>query len=200
LVCASLLGGHGAPLTYIVSICSRAIVNLFLWLILALLALRSKWHPFVVFGFGWALYMFATASGIVVTHVFGLSEVMPDELVLYLIYVLVVSTILILGVKKYSKKLFHEDGENATDMPADYWSIADRCRLLGIEYSLTKREIDVMEMLCKGRSKSYIAKELKLSENTVRGYSQNLYQKLSIHSKQELLNIIEAHVSEAQSK
>lgn len=56
-------------------------------------------------------------------------------------------------------------------------------------YGLTNRESQVLELLVKGRSSTFIAKELYLSTNTVKSYSKNLYTKLEVHSKQELIDL-----------
>ena len=50
-----------------------------------------------------------------------------------------------------------------------------------------------MRLICHGRSKVFIAETLYLSENTVRMHSRSLYLKLGIHSKQELINLVEKH-------
>ncbi|WP_294379871.1 LuxR C-terminal-related transcriptional regulator [uncultured Senegalimassilia sp.] len=44
----------------------------------------------------------------------------------------------------------------------------------------------------KGRTKSYIAETLYLTENTVRSHAKRLYTKLDVHSKQELMDLVEA--------
>ena len=61
------------------------------------------------------------------------------------------------------------------------------------DFSLTKREEEVMLLLYKGRSKRKIASELFISENTVREYSRRLYKKLEIHSKEELVDLFETY-------
>jgi len=61
------------------------------------------------------------------------------------------------------------------------------------KYQLTKREGEVMRLICHGRSKAFIAETLYLSENTVRMYSKSLYSKLGVHSKQELIDVAEGH-------
>ncbi|MFR8044592.1 MAG: helix-turn-helix transcriptional regulator [Eggerthella lenta] len=47
-------------------------------------------------------------------------------------------------------------------------------------------------LLAEGRSSSYIAGELVLSDNTVRSYVKNIYQKLDVHSKQDVIDFVKA--------
>ena len=61
---------------------------------------------------------------------------------------------------------------------------------MGSQRGLTAREVEVLQLLCKGRSKSYIAESLFISENTVRSHSKHIYAKLDVHSKQEILDLI----------
>ena len=48
-----------------------------------------------------------------------------------------------------------------------------------------------MRLICRGRSKRYIAEHMALSENTVRGYAKTLYAKLDVHSREELLDLLD---------
>lgn len=59
-------------------------------------------------------------------------------------------------------------------------------------YHLTDREMEVVAFIAQGRSKTYIGKKLFISENTVKTYVKNIYTKLDVHSKQELLDEIDA--------
>ena len=61
---------------------------------------------------------------------------------------------------------------------------------MGSQRGLTAREVEVLQLLCKGRSKSYIAESLFISENTVRSHSKHIYAKLDVHSKQDILDLI----------
>lgn len=61
------------------------------------------------------------------------------------------------------------------------------------DFPLTKREEEVMLFLYKGRSKRKIASELFISESPVREYSRRLYKKLRIHSKEELVDLLETY-------
>ena len=60
---------------------------------------------------------------------------------------------------------------------------------------LTQREIEVALLIATGRSKAVIAKKLFVSENTVRTHAKNAYAKLVVHSKQQLMDVLEAHMA-----
>lgn len=59
------------------------------------------------------------------------------------------------------------------------------------EHAMTAREEDVLRLLCQGRTRTYIADELGLSPNTVKGYIRNVYQKSGSVDKQDLLDRVE---------
>lgn len=69
--------------------------------------------------------------------------------------------------------------------------LRERCDKLKDEFNLTEREADMAFFIAQGRSKSYIAKALFISENTVKSYTRNLYQKVDVHSKQQLIDMLE---------
>ena len=57
------------------------------------------------------------------------------------------------------------------------------------EFSLTGRETEILEQLCKGLSYNQIAENLIISPKTVRKHIENVYGKLNVHSKLEALKI-----------
>ena len=61
---------------------------------------------------------------------------------------------------------------------------------LAATYHLTPREHEVVLLLAQGRSAPFIGNELGLATNTVRGYVQEAYAKLDVHSKQELIDLL----------
>lgn len=79
--------------------------------------------------------------------------------------------------------------DHAFDITEDH--LRRRCDKLKDEFSLTEREADMAFFIAQGRSKSYIAKALFISENTVKSYTRNLYQKVDVHSKQQLIDMLE---------
>ena len=57
----------------------------------------------------------------------------------------------------------------------------------GMQDLLTEREKDVMHLFVKGYKQSEVAKELQISIDTVKRHIKNVYTKLDIHSKAELI-------------
>lgn len=53
---------------------------------------------------------------------------------------------------------------------------------------LTVRENEVVRLLAKGKSYATIAEELSLSVNTIKTHTRNIYEKLHISKREELIN------------
>ena len=59
-------------------------------------------------------------------------------------------------------------------------------------YGLTPREVEIAELLYKGRSIPYIRDRILLSKNTVSTHTKSIYRKLDVHSRQELIDLIDS--------
>jgi DNA-binding NarL/FixJ family response regulator len=59
--------------------------------------------------------------------------------------------------------------------------------------SLTPRERETLQLLARGLSKEQIAERLGLSTGTVRTHMQNLYAKLGLHSRLDLVHFAARH-------
>ena len=65
------------------------------------------------------------------------------------------------------------------------------CTTLASEAKLTARETEVLALLARGRTIGYVADELVIAQNTAKGYVKNVYAKLGVHSRQELIDAVE---------
>lgn len=61
---------------------------------------------------------------------------------------------------------------------------------LGNRGSLTKREVEVMRMLAQGFTRPHICRELGISDGTARAHAFHVYQKLGVHKKDDLLELV----------
>lgn len=82
-----------------------------------------------------------------------------------------------------------ESGEGALSDP-----IAQTCGVIAQKYGLSEREGEVLDLLARGNTRMSIAEKLVISENTVRVHVKNIYAKLHIHSKQQLIDMVDKRV------
>lgn len=72
--------------------------------------------------------------------------------------------------------------------------------LLRDTYDLSAREFQVVSEFSSGRTARYIADYLVLSEHTVKTHLRRAYAKMDIHSRQELLNLVDAMEGEIHKR
>lgn len=56
---------------------------------------------------------------------------------------------------------------------------------------LTERESEIFELLVRGRNARYLQEQLGITRNTVKSHIAHIYAKLSVHSQQELIDLVE---------
>lgn len=70
-----------------------------------------------------------------------------------------------------------------------YWK--QPCAALAERSGLTPRETDVLEQLAQGRDLAFMEKRFVLSRNTVKMHVKHVYAKLDVHSKQEVIDLVD---------
>lgn len=68
-------------------------------------------------------------------------------------------------------------------------------RETGEQYRLTDRECEVIQQIMSGRSVASAAKELYLSESTVKTHIRSVYKKLKVHNRQEMIELVGSSMS-----
>ncbi len=81
--------------------------------------------------------------------------------------------------------------EEAAAVPLAHLSAGDALVQMKGTYELTNREFEVIEEFAAGRSARAIAERFTLSEHTVKTHLRHAYAKMDVHSRQELLDLIE---------
>jgi len=67
------------------------------------------------------------------------------------------------------------------------------CDAIARTYSLAPRQRDVLVHLAQGRTVARIGQTLIMSENTVASYVKQIYARLGVHSKQELIDFVQCY-------
>lgn len=160
------------------------------WITLADAAHHSSVDASVIFGACWAVYALANALGSFLGVQFS-NFAQSSYAIPILAYAITLVAVFALNERSFiESRMFTDLEEPETEDVPVLDTIEAGCKVLGNKFNLTDREIDIVTLLCKGRSKSYIAQTLFISENTVRSHSRHIYQKLDVHSKQEILDML----------
>ena len=87
-----------------------------------------------------------------------------------------------------------EAGEGApvaTSYASEVDAVIEHRSAVAKSFGLSARETEIFLLLAQGRSRPYIRDSLYLSKNTVATHIRHIYEKLGIHSQQELIDLVE---------
>lgn len=70
-----------------------------------------------------------------------------------------------------------------------------QCDTMAFEQGFSKRQLEVLKLIARGFDIPTIAKKLYVSENTVRTHAKKIYAALDVHSKQEIIERVNANKS-----
>lgn len=73
------------------------------------------------------------------------------------------------------------------------------CISLGEQNKLTEREFVTLEYLAMGHTMPHIAETLSVSQNTIRSHAKAIYRKMNLHSKQELIDVVDKQMDQERS-
>jgi DNA-binding CsgD family transcriptional regulator/MFS family permease len=153
------------------------------WIMYSDVSFRLNLPSYKVFAsgriFGALGYAFGMALGYLFSQTFHLDIQRPEVLSALTVCLLLFTTIFVLD----EKDVMNTWGRQ----PREISSIAN----FASSRDLTPREVEVLELLSKGRSLPYIQQQLHISHSTANSHAANIYQKLNVHSKQELISLIE---------
>ena len=133
-----------------------------------------------------ALFVFGLFLSLIITSCFlyaalqfiiswELSRVI--DLSLKLGYLVIVSTYLIMSSQRKAGRIVLSHDRQIQE--------------IGMRFSLTKREMEILSLLTQGRGAPYIAEVEFIALNTVKTHIKHLYAKIGIHNREELLDLIQ---------
>jgi DNA-binding CsgD family transcriptional regulator len=71
-------------------------------------------------------------------------------------------------------------------------SISRQCHETARQYALSSREEEVLAYLVRGKSAKTIADNTYISYNTIKTHMSHIYHKMNIHSREEMIQIVES--------
>ncbi len=147
----------------------------------------------VVYGLNAGLLYCANQAGAVLTDILGKNLLLEGTSIIGVMFALLYgcSIVLFFITRKSTHKNGARDGAGQDEMPEiDTVDIA--CRELIEQHGFSERQAEVLTYLAHGYDIPTIAKKLFLSENTVRTHAKKVYAALDVHSKQEIIELVNA--------
>jgi DNA-binding CsgD family transcriptional regulator len=210
-----LLDIAGNPLRVIVSFASD-LFDFIIWCLLAFIVYQKKIDATIVFGFGRGVFMLGSALGLLLgINVLPVLAGANMEVVSYAVMavLILVAATLVFSERDFDRLFSSSIAE--TDLTLDDITSfieldkdgsaanldenGDRerpyiaaCMRVSENAHLSTREQDVFIQLALGRGSESIAERLFISNNTARTHTHNIYTKLEIHSRQELISKVDA--------
>ncbi len=132
--------------------------------------------------FSWNVFLIALAAGGFLGAALAIMGSNEQDSVIFIV-LFVAYLVIVAAVPSGAHK------EDASSTKSD--SSQERCANIVERYHLTSREADVLSYLANGRSATYTAKELYVSVETVKVHVKHIYEKLGVHSRDELLDLIQ---------
>lgn len=146
-------------------------------------------NPLVVYGLGRGLFELSLMAGIASLET-PLSDVI-SQISDGFVYLGVIFIVLLMVNRFFAivelggRAMKPQDANDVNE------TLKRACGEIGRARNLSERQVEIMLLTCRGYAKPAIAKELYISESTVRWHTKQLYTKLGIHSKRELLDLVE---------
>lgn len=214
---AGLTGAWGV-LSYALAIAFDALQ----WALLAFVVRQKGVSPLVVFGYGRGVFSLGCAVGWAAGMwlVPSLSPAVQTTVLVTGGFAMAASCLAVFSETDF-EQLFLPSGQGELSLP-DLLDLEDRRRrveaeeagqggskrgrfrrtveALGSAAGLSGRERDVFRLLAMGYGSDRIADELGLSPNTVRVHTHSIYVKIDVHSRAELMDLVDADIARASSR
>lgn len=185
LLAGLFFSGMGEATAAAVVSAARSFVSILIYLRLFSAVEQRGVHPMVAYGAVRGVYEGALVVGLLLYGQLQKLDLFGD--VPFNAVYFAISCVALLLLNDFGSLLARHPRGNS---PASQGSV-DTYGLMRARYGLSEREEEVLRLTCKGHTKRRMAEMLSLSEDTIRYHSRNLYAKLGVHSRQELLDLVE---------
>ena len=181
------LNGSHAALGSALNTAGYQIFCMFMWSIIAIACHDYPQDALRVFGFTGLFWAGGAAVGVLGDRLLAPAIAADCGALVTALAVLLLSGCYTLLFTERDAALLAEIIPTQQRMP-----FREKCDRVATIYKLSPREHEVLDLLARGRDSAAIQERLSLSASTVQTHRMHIYQKLQIHSRQELLDVIEA--------
>lgn len=167
------------------------------WILCVKISKSINISPFVTCGIGIGAWLGLQTAPTIYIVTQALSRFEPSALFLNIVNLCgVVLTFLAYALVFTEKMILNLDRSDSPPLLANggmpgLLQSAELQSAFAREHGITKREMEVLVLLGRGRSGTHIQNELRISRGTFNSHAASLYHKLDVHSREQLLDLIE---------
>lgn len=175
---------------------SWAFFRIFSWTLWCSIALRSRVPATCVFAVGqFALTACSTLAQLACDKLFPVASV-PFPIMISGIIALAVGTSAFVMSESDVRRFFERRKAVREKLADEGESLTWCARSVAQEYALSKREEEIAELVAKGKNNAVIQESLCITESTLRTHLRNIYGKASVHSRQELVDLLRSYLAD----
>lgn len=189
LYLSAVLSANWSTMNIVTMTMTRMLLFAYIWTMFSTPA--KTMSPLRLFSVGWLLFLAVNHLSTRIGQTVAGTEapLIAYELVLAI-------GLLLLFVFEFTPILTerYNDGPERTEAKKGASSDAFARRIADLveQGGLTPREQDVLVAMARGRSAQYIADTFVVSKETARTHIRHVYQKLDVHSREELMDLVES--------
>ncbi len=177
---------------------SSVLMTFFTYALLANICYRHGVSSLWLFGFAIAVHaVMKHLGGIVYLILPDLSETMDSALNLTLMAVAALIATGVVILLWMSERSFNSnwaieriDLREGARVETERERLLGSCHDIAARYDLTERERTILEMVIAGMSYQEISQSLLLSPNTIKTHKRHMYNKLGVHSRTEVIELV----------
>lgn len=196
LVSVPLVGRVAPSVMFAVCGTLSGVVGNLAFCMLASICFRTGYPPVLVFSAGYSANFLGGAVGMPVAECLtGSLQNNSEPLTIAVITCLLLAFALLVSppsvIRSFNFLPFKDGAPEGRPSPFRIaWD--ERCDLLASEYGLTPREKETLVLLARGMTYQQASTALDISLNTFRSHARGAYSKLGVHSRGELISLIES--------
>lgn len=178
------------------ALASYTFVLIAIMVVLSNLAYQYGFNAVWLFGIERAVRLVAVQGGLAATEVLSGSSFGYTVLCVLVAAAVAAATLFFLSEKQLTtpwgtvlKTLAGQSYDNLS-------RIGVKCDEVSEQFGLTSREAEILTLLAQGRKQGEIARDLYIAPSTVKTHIKHLYQKLGVHSRRELSDLVGVDLGE----
>lgn len=188
---------HAPFLQDVIALSGYEVFTAFIWVFLARTTYEWNYSSMMVFGVGWGLVYLGNLLGIVGSELVRVAAPLSPEL-RSLVAFIAACCVLLSYFFVFDESDMTALSQRPKTKKGDRMPFKRACEEIAAESALSPRETEVFILAAKGRTLPKIQEELYIAQGTAATHMRHVYKKLGVHSKQELSDLVDGKMREAE--